>query len=283
MSTKTALSDRDVPPDLDLANEPDKVMELISDVLSRQRLWQKQQAQSEQLIAKMADQLEQSQRLIENLSRANEIRSDRPNEHKGTVSSAATPSSAVATTTDAPAEMSWEKQKALLMADLNGPSDIGSSATEPEIVAPGDSTQVRIPSPESPPPLDKFSKPAASDAPDDADNDRATINSTRGTNSLSREAELERKISELPSGKDEDLVRWLKRTLEERLRESEIEVSIERAKLARERSELNQLREEFETQVRQVRDEELEANSRRNGRGRSRSRVESRWDRFLNQ
>lgn len=225
---------------------PDDVMAVISDLLTRQKQWQQQQSKSEELIARMADQLEQSQRVIQSLA-AGETPSTAPD-----ATSQPAPVAAKSQADDS--AMSWEKQKALFM---NGHSNEtapkpAAKVTEPPVALPAPTTK----QPEAVPVTEPV---AESTCP----------------KGLSLEARIEHEMGLLENCDQADRIRWLRERLEDRLRESEIEISIERARIGRKRRELERLRAEFEEEVQRMRDEDASSNKR------SRKDNKDRWSKFL--
>jgi hypothetical protein len=225
----------------------DDVMAMISDLLARQKHWQKQQSQSEQLIARMADQLEQSQRVIQSL--ANGVLAPEP----AVVPPRPAPK-AKSPADPGTSQLSWEKQRALLM------SEHGCAVAEPDAVAePGTvvvKEELAVPKAAAEP-VTEAAAPAAC------------------PRALALEVQFEHEMSLLEHGDQSEKIRWLRNRLEDRLRESEIEISIERARIGRERRELERMRAEFEEEVMRMRDEEL-ANSRR-----ARKTGDDRWSKFF--
>lgn len=227
---------------------PEDVMAVITDLMTRQKQWQQQQSKSEELIARMADQLEQSQRVIQSLAAGE------------------SPSAArKATSQPAPAKspiddsaMSWEKQKAFFMN--------GHSTDSPQKPVPKEtSSTIELPAPA---PQKPVAKPPSAPA-------KEPVAESTCPKGLSLEARIEHEMGLLENCDQADRIRWLRERLEDRLRESEIEISIERARIGRVRRELEQLRAEFEEEVQQMRDEESSSNKR------SRKDNKDRWSRFL--
>ncbi len=229
---------------------PDDVVAMITDLLTRQQQWQQQQSKSEELIARMADQLEQSQRVIQSLAsgttslplpaKTAELKTA---EHKVPVRNSVD---------DLP--MSWENQKALFMTGHSSDAQAKPASMESALV-------IVLPAPaHKQPSLDPVVEPVA-----------ATV-CPRG---LSLEARIEHEMGLLENCEPSDRIRWLRARLEDRLRESEIEISIERARIGREKRELDRLRSEFEDEVSRMRGEDTSNNKR------SRKDTRDRWSRFL--
>jgi hypothetical protein len=230
---------------------PDDVMAVITDLLTRQQQWQQQQSKSEELIARMADQLEQSQRVIQSLAAGDKpAAAHASNSHREPVAAkTAEPGSPAKSPAD-DSTMSWEKQKAFFM---NGHSNDAAhkpaaKETSPTIVLP--------------PPVTK--QPVAEPVVESI--------CPRG---LSLEARIEHEMGLLENCDQADRIRWLRERLEDRLRESEIEISIERARIGREKRELELARAEFEEEVHRMREEES-SNSKR-----FRKDGKDRWSKFL--
>lgn len=225
---------------------PEDVARLLTDLLMRQHHWQQQQSQSEQLIARLADQLDQSQRMIDSLV-ANNLGNDNENGDASELSNGTHESGSEES-------FSWEQQKKkLLQGDFSEPVSVAAPRKSASSAARVIEATYR-PGPETPPP-----KPA-----------RVC------PNSLSMESRIEHELGQLDDSEQARRVRWLRERLEERLREAEIEISIERARLIRERRELENSRSDFEAEV--ARNQQ---NSPARGRRPGNHDGGNRWMRFL--
>lgn len=222
---------------------PQNVMGMITDLLAQQQQWQQRQSESEQLIARMAEQLESSRRSIENLT--------------GTLNggSASVISGAQMPTTSTDPEpasgLSWEKQKQQLMAGYDG----GSL-----------------------PPVHDGPVAAAAGQPDCSDRTPRVAGNDPDAGAAPTEPASflmvqENELAALGDCDQSKMLRKLRRKLEDKLRDAEIEISIERARIHRARRDLEQQRMEFEREVTRVRDEMTIGNNKKNGN--------SRWARFL--
>ncbi len=213
-------------------------MGMIADLLSQQQQWQQRQSESEQLIARMAEKLEHSQKSIDTLTgMLSETGSDprvlsstsghaRPNDHSPDLDG-----------------QSWESQKQNFIAGCDSELPAGvEPTTRPISVA------------------DEPRKPSNADA-DNREPVTASVSSTVSPEEMNRLGDCD----------NSDAVRRLRQKLEEKLRDAEIEISIERARIHRARRELEQQRIEFEREVIKARDEDA-------AKGKKRSH---RWARFL--
>ncbi len=192
---------------------PEEMAKLLADLLTRQRHWQQQQSQSEQLIARLADQLDQSQRMIESLV-ANNLSADKetPRATDDSLNGHHEPEN------EDP--FSWEQQKKKLLQGESG----------------------------EPGPAAMTLKPVQTNGRQNNESPSA-VTTTACPSSLSLESLIEHELSLLDESEQARRVRWLRERLEERLREAEIEISIERAKLIRERRELENNRMDFEATI----------------------------------
>lgn len=192
---------------------PEEMAKLLADLLTRQRHWQQQQSQSEQLIARLADQLDQSQRMIESLV-ANNLSADKE------TARATDDSLNGHHEPENEDPFSWEQQKKKLLQ--------------------GDSGE--------PAPVAVTLKPVQANGRQNDESSSAGT-TTACPSSLSLESLIEHELSLLDGSEQARRVRWLRERLEERLREAEIEISIERARLIRERRELENNRMDFEARL----------------------------------
>lgn len=253
MDTKSNQeNDSNTVPQTTTTELPDDIRAIISDLLVRQQQWQQQQSKSEELIARMADQLEQSQRVIQSLA------AGPPASPAPVKSVEPRPAEPVANVRSPVADpgMSWERQKALLMSghSIDAPAQVRTESRD-------SSTPVSAPAPSNAPP-----------PPDPKEESQVDPVCPKG---LSLEARIEHEMDLLEEGGPSGRIRWLKARLEHRLRESEIEISIERARIIREKRELDRLRSEFEEEVLRMREEDSP-----NGK-RSRKDSSDRWSKFL--
>jgi hypothetical protein len=229
---------------------PEDVARLLTDLLMRQHHWQQQQSQSEQLIARLADQLDQSQRMIDSL-----VANNLGNENESGAASYLTSEPSNGTHESGSEEsFSWEQQKKkLLQGDFNEPLP-AATPRKPASSAARVIEAAYRPGPETPPPKPAHVCP----------------------NSLSLESRIEHELGQLDDSEQSRRVRWLRERLEERLREAEIEISIERARLIRERRELENSRSDFEAEVARS-----QQNSPARGRRTGSQDGGNRWMRFL--
>ena len=251
-------------------------MGMIADLLSQQQQWQQRQSESEQLIARMAEKLEQSQKSIETLTgmlsetspEHHLIQSDLEDansapELAGSDSHPEVVANDPAPVNSEPDMMSWEKQKRMLMADLGEevpplcepeshaarPAEPNCSSIPAEIP---DDSEVATPEVVSPEPAPKNS----------------------GERSGTFQAASDDELEALGDADKAEMIRRLRTMLEEKLRDAEIEISIERARIHRAKRELEQQRTEFEREVTRMKDEEKLTAKGKKGR-------QSRWARFL--
>ncbi len=230
---------------------PTEVVGLINELISSQQQWQRRQRESEQLIERLAGQLETSQRSIDALTRMvdGEIlssateRTSRPLPSNGNDKSPKESSGN--------GELTWEMQKQRLLS--------GTPADEP----------VARSVPVSDDPLTV--KPEVNELPPAPE--RKVHRTFRGIS--------DEELSALGDCEQGERFRRLRDRMEARLRDAEIEISIERARIHRERRELELQQMEFEREVLSMQEEEANTQSSKGGRNRVKNRQQSRWTRFL--
>ncbi len=234
---------------------PDNMMGMIADLLSQQQRWQQRQSESEQLIARMAEKLEHSQKSIETLTGMLSETPETEHQVPGPPQDDSPPD-------NDDGARSWESQKQILMADYG---ELPSPLLDPE--PPGITPD---PVPEKQPVAAEPSVALSAESEPDSKPE------TKASSSF--QAVSEEELEALGDCRQSSAVRWLRVKLEEKLRDAEIEISIERARIHRAKRELEQQRIEFEREVVRMRDEEKSTGK---GKNKNKKTKQNRWARFL--
>jgi hypothetical protein len=222
-------------------------------LLSHQQQAQQRQKDSEQLISRMAEQLEHSQKSIEALTGI--LGGTRPIPSGQPIDVAAVNSDS--DSMPAPAQLSWEMQKQMLMSGLA--EDTKTSPPPQTSTVPKTKASSFL----------KSGGPPACDEQDDG---------AKESDDSALQPACAKDTTALGHCDQSQEIRRLRSKLEDKLRDAEIEISIERARIHRARRDLEQQRVEFEREVMRMQNEKSsgKSNSKNN-----KKKDSNRWARFL--